>query len=170
MYEEEIHFGKLLLKQLETGFGTFDPSDLNLWPKINRVPPATHDGCLDQVWSRSRCSCVIHQKRFRHIWSRWPWPLTQWLKINWIPLLPRMDVWTKFEEGRSRHFLSYWSETVFTHLTPVKLTFDPVTPKSIEFLCYSGWMYGTGMKKVGQGPWPSDPKIYRISLLPMMDV
>ena len=23
-------------------------------------------------------------------------------KINRVPLLPRMDVWTKFEEGRSR--------------------------------------------------------------------
>jgi len=33
----------------------------------------------------------------------------------------------------------------------VKLTFDPVTPKSIEFLCYSGWMFGPGMKKVSQG-------------------
>ena len=67
--------------------------------------------------SRSRCSCVIHQKRFRHIWSRWPWPLTQWLKINWIPLLPRMDVWTKFEEGRSRHF---WviDRKQFLHIWP----------------------------------------------------
>ena len=24
-------------------------------------------------------------------------------KINRVPLLSRMDVWTKFEEGRSRH-------------------------------------------------------------------
>jgi len=24
--------------------------------------------------------------------------------INRIPLLPRMDVWTKFEEGRSRRY------------------------------------------------------------------
>jgi len=24
-------------------------------------------------------------------------------KINRVPLLPRMDMWTKFEEGRSRH-------------------------------------------------------------------
>jgi len=39
MYEEEIHFGKLLLKQIV--FATFDPGDLDLWPsdpKINRAP------------------------------------------------------------------------------------------------------------------------------------
>jgi len=51
MYEEEIHFGKLFLKQFEMVLEhlTFDP------------------------------------------------------KINRVPLLPRMDVWTKFEDGRSRH-------------------------------------------------------------------
>ena len=56
MYEEEIHFGKLFLKQFEMVLEhltlvtmTFDP------------------------------------------------------KINGVPLLPRMDVWTKFEDGRSRH-------------------------------------------------------------------
>jgi len=30
MYEKEIHFGKLLLKQLEMVFGTFDPGDHDL--------------------------------------------------------------------------------------------------------------------------------------------
>ena len=50
MYEEEIHFWKLLLKQSETG--TFETND----PKINKVH-----------------------------------------------LLHRMNVWTKFEEGRLRH-------------------------------------------------------------------
>jgi len=30
MYEEDIHFGKLLLKQSETVFDTFDPGDLDL--------------------------------------------------------------------------------------------------------------------------------------------
>ena len=29
------------------------------------------------------------------------WPSNP--KMNSVPLLPRMDVWTKFEEGRSRH-------------------------------------------------------------------
>ena len=27
-------------------------------------------------------------------------------------------------------FSSYWTETVLAHLTPVTLTFDPVTPKA----------------------------------------
>ena len=58
MYEEEIHFGKLLVKQLEMVLAhltlTFEP------------------------------------------------------KIKSVPLLPRTDVWTKFEEGRSR---CYWLET-----------------------------------------------------------
>jgi len=34
------------------------------------------------------------------------------------------------------------SETVLEHLTPVTLTFDRVTPKSIQFICYQGWMSG----------------------------
>jgi len=32
MFEEEIHFWKLLLKQSETSFGTFECGDLDLWP------------------------------------------------------------------------------------------------------------------------------------------
>jgi len=39
-------------------------------------------------------------------------------------------------------FLSYWSETVLTHLILVTLTFDPVTPVSIGFPCYTWWMWG----------------------------
>ena len=42
-------------------------------------------------------------------------------------------------------------EMVLEYLTLETLTFDPVTPKSIGFLCYPGWMYGPGMRKVGQG-------------------
>ena len=84
---------------------------------------------------------------------------------------------------------SYWSETVFEHLTPVTLTFNPVTPKWIGFLCYPGWMCGQSLRMVGQGVvellighrfctfdpcdidlWSSDPKINRVPLIPKMDV
>ena len=37
-------------------------------------------------------------KRFWHIWPWWPWPSDP--IINRVPLLPRMDVWTKFEVGQ----------------------------------------------------------------------
>jgi len=40
-------------------------------------------------------------------------------------------------------------EMVLEHLTLVTLTFDPVTQKSIGFLCCSGWMYGQSLRKVG---------------------
>jgi len=40
---------------------------------------------------------------------------------------------------------------VLEHLTAVTLTFDQVTPKSIRFICYPGWMCGLSLKKVGQG-------------------
>ena len=36
-------------------------------------------------------------------------------------------------------------------LTPVNLTLDLVTPVSIGFLCYPGWICGTSLRKVGQG-------------------
>jgi len=32
-------------------------------------------------------------------------------KIHRVHLLPRMEVWTKFKEGRSRCSRSYWWET-----------------------------------------------------------
>ena len=54
MYEEEIHFGKLFLKQFEMVLEHLTLVTMTFDPKINRVP-----------------------------------------------LLPRMDVWTKFEDGRS---------------------------------------------------------------------
>ena len=49
------------------GFGTFNPGDLDLWPRDS--------------------------------------------KIYRVPLLPRTDVWTKFEEGISRCPRVNWSET-----------------------------------------------------------
>jgi len=42
------------------------------------------------------------------------------------------------------------SVMVLAHLTPVILTFDPVTPKSMGFLCYPGWMCGPSLKKIGE--------------------
>jgi len=30
------------------------------------------------------------------------------------------------------------------------LTFDAVTPESLRFLCYSGWMCGPSLSRVGQ--------------------
>ena len=50
-----------------------------------------------------------------------------------------MDVWTKFEEGRTMHS---WviERKVLKRLTLVTLIFDLVTP--IGFLCWLGWMCG----------------------------
>jgi len=42
-------------------------------------------------------------------------------------------------------------KNVFSNLTLVTLTFDPVTPKSIQFLCYPGCICGPSFKKVGWG-------------------
>ena len=62
------------------------------------------------------------------------WPSDS--NITRVPLLVRTDVWTKFKKGRVKGFSIYWLETVLAHLTLV--TFDPVTPKSIGFLCCPG--------------------------------
>ena len=68
-------------------------------------------------------------------------------KINRVPLLPRMDVWTKIEEGRSRHS---WviDRKRFGHIWPQWPW--PLTPRSIGFLCYQWWMCGPSLRKVGQ--------------------
>mgnify|MGYP006890640461 CR=1 FL=1 len=67
-----------------------------------------------------------------------------------VPLLPRIEAWTKFEEGRSRRS-PVIDRIVWANLTTVTLTFDPVTPQSNKFLCYPRWMWGQDMRKVGQG-------------------
>jgi len=54
------------------------------------------------------------------------WPLTQWPQIK--PLLPGTDVWTKFEEGRSRRSRVI-DRNWFCTFDPVTLTFDPVISK-----------------------------------------
>jgi len=43
------------------------------------------------------------------------------------------------------------SKTVLAHLTPVSLTFDPVTPKSIGLIFHPGWMCGPSLTMVGLG-------------------
>jgi len=72
MYEEEIHFGKLLLKHLV--FGPFDHSDLDFWPSDLKVIRIHMLPTMD-VWTRyeegrSRRSQVID--KFWHIWPQWP--------------------------------------------------------------------------------------------------
>ena len=130
-------------------------------------------------------------KHFWHIWPWWPWPLTQWPRIHRVPLKPRTDVWTKFEEGRSWRSGAIDRKPFWHIWTLVTLTFDPVTPKSIGFLFCQGSIFGQSLRKVGQGVlelligngfgtfefdpgvlglWPSDPKINRVSLLPRRDV
>jgi len=41
-------------------------------------------------------------------------------------------------------------ETAMAHLTKVTLTFDPVIPVSIGFLCYPGWMCEPSLREVDQ--------------------
>ena len=71
-----------------------------------------------------------------------PFPIVAFPKIIFC-----YHVWGRYVKA----FSSYWSETVLVHLTLVALTFDPVTPKSIEFICYPGRMCEPSLKKVGQG-------------------
>ena len=94
------------------------------------------------VWSRNPFfgNCHLNNwKRFRNIWPRWPWSLTNWHQ-NRVSLLTRMDVWTKFEAGRSRRF-----ELL------IKNVFGTFDPGDLDL-------------------WPCDPKIHRVHLLPRMDV
>ena len=42
------------------------------------------------------------------------------------------------------------SETALAHLTVVTLTFDPVTLKWKEFICYPGWICEPRLRTVGQ--------------------
>ena len=51
------------------------------------------------------------------------------------------------EETHFRKLFLKQFEIVLEHSTLV--TFDPVTPKSIGFLPYPGWMCGPGIRKVG---------------------
>ena len=111
-------------------------------------------------------------------------------------VLGTFDLWPQYQLGSSatqdecadqvwgrlvKAISSYWSDSVLSHLTTVTLTFDPVTQKSIGFICYQRWIRKPSLRKVGQGVlqvlivngfgrfepgdlWPSD------HLLPRMDV
>jgi len=55
MYEEEIHFGKLLLKQSDKVLENVHPQwpwPLTTWPHILYSSSATQDVCVDPVWRR----------------------------------------------------------------------------------------------------------------------
>ena len=47
--------------------------------------------------------------------------------------------------------IHFWKLLLKSCLTPVTLTFAPVTPKSIGFICYTGWLCGPSLRKVCQG-------------------
>ena len=71
------------------------------------------------------------------------WPSDS--KMYRVPLIFRMNVWTKFEEGRSRHS---WviEQKQFWNIWP----WWPLTPKSIGFLCCPGRTCGS-FRKVHHG-------------------
>ena len=106
MYVEEIPIRNCYFN----GFGTFDPGDLDLWsndPKFNRVsPPPRMD-----VWTKfeeGTRKVQVGQGVFKLLVGNGfgifdPGDLDLWPndpKINRVSPSPRMDVWTKFEEGR----------------------------------------------------------------------
>jgi len=89
------------------------------------------------------------------------------------------------EETHFRKLFLKQFEIVLEYSTLV--TFDPVTPKSIGFLPYPGWMCGPGIRKVGHVVLqlvigtvlahlttltfdPVTQNIKRVHLLPRMDV
>jgi len=55
------------------------------------------------------------------------------------------------EEIHLKKLLLKQLDMVLEHLTLVTLTFDPVTPKLIWFICYPGLMCGPSLRKVSQG-------------------
>ena len=55
------------------------------------------------------------------------------------------------EEIHFEKLLLKQSEMVLEHLTLVTLTFNPVTPKSLGFLCYPGWTCGPRLIRVVNG-------------------
>jgi len=52
MYEEEIHFGKLLLKQQFWNIWRWWPRPLTQWPQFQYESSAAQAGSVDQVWGR----------------------------------------------------------------------------------------------------------------------
>ena len=69
---------------------------------------------------------------------------------NWISLFKISFTKLMYEE--EIHFgklLSQQSEMVLEHLSLMTFPFDPVTPKSLAFLCYPRRMCGPSLKKVG---------------------
>ena len=69
-------------------------------------------------------------------------------KINRVSLLPRIDVGTKCEEGKSRRS-QVLDHKQFWHIWPGYLDLWPLNQKG--FICYPGWMCGPSLKKVCQG-------------------
>ena len=65
------------------------------------------------------------------------------------------------EEIHLKKLLLKQLDMVLEHLTLVTLTFDPVTPKLIWFICYPGLMCGPSLRKVSQGVLDRKRKGYR---------
>ena len=103
MYQEEIHFGKLFLKQSETVLIYLTPVSLTFDP-VN--PKSIGVLCCPgrmygQDWDQGLFQLLIGNS----FGTFDPGDLDLWpsnLKSKGFHLLIRMDVWTKFEEDKSR--------------------------------------------------------------------
>ena len=74
------------------------------------------------------------------------WPCDP--KLNMVAMLLRMDVWTRYEKGRSMHFLVIHRKR-FWHICP-RWPLTQWPPKSIGFLCYTWLMWWLSWRKVRQ--------------------
>ena len=103
--------------------------------KINRVFSATQDGCVDQVWG-GYIKALLNGNGFGTFNPGDHDLVTQ---MNMVSLLPKMGVWTRFEEGRSRHSWVIYRKW-FWHIW--RWWPWPLTPKSLPFVCCPGRMCG----------------------------
>jgi len=102
MYEEEFHFRNCYLNS----FVRFDPGDLDIWPSDPKIIEfLCYPGWMCDPSLRKAGQGILqllNGKGFDTFDSGdldlWP----NYASIKTVSLLPKMDVWTKFEKGRSR--------------------------------------------------------------------
>ena len=70
------------------------------WPGLKGSKHSVTSGAQLMIYLMWMCRVLF--QTFKQFWHIWPGDLELWPQINRVLLLARTDVWSKFEEGRSR--------------------------------------------------------------------
>ena len=126
--------------------------DLDLWHSDPKSIGFLPSSLTTYMWSLKVieliCSLYCAHKAIYTECKNWPWPLTPWSKINWVPPLLIINLHVKFEKDSTQTVICILSTRSYTQSAKVDLDLWPCDQNSIGFFLSSSTTYRWSLKVI----------------------